>query len=127
MWSIPLPEPSLPVRVTVGDAYQPFRSAGEMLAEEVGFVLSTFTVMDTGPAVPAEFVALHETVNEPSLVNDWSTQPVSVAPPPWSTFHVRLTLPRYQPFAPSGVAGVSTGLMVGRHAKPGPARPGPVI
>src|SRR5581483_1118450 len=127
MWSMPLPEPSSPVSVKVGDAYQPFRSAGLNVPDETGFVLSTFTVTDTGPAVPAEFVAVHETVNEPSVVKDWSTQPVAVAPPPSSMFHVRLTLPRYQPCAPSGVAGSSFGLIGGRQKKPGPASPGPVI
>src|SRR5580765_1436976 len=127
MRSMPLPEPSFPVSVSVGDAYQPLWMPGDRVALEVGFVLSTLIVRVTGPAVPAEFVAVHETVNDPSVVKVRSTQPVSVAPPPSSTCQARLTSPRYQPFRPSGAGGVTVGLMVGRQKKPGPARPGPVI
>ena len=44
MWSIPEPAPSLPVSVTVGEAYQPFCSAGVICADELGGFRSTLTV-----------------------------------------------------------------------------------
>jgi hypothetical protein len=68
MWSIPEPAPSLPVSVTVGEAYQPFWIAGEICADEVGASRSTLTVSECAVSwLPALSVDQYWIVCEPSV------------------------------------------------------------
>src|SRR5689334_1697444 len=58
-----MPDGSAPVRVSVGDAYQPLRIAGVSTAVVTGAVMS-FTVSDSGIEIrlsPESFVARHST------------------------------------------------------------------
>ena len=75
-----MPDPtSTTLSVTVtGETYQsscPFGSSGDRTGFVSGGVESSLIVTVSGPAVPTEFVAVHDTVNVPSFAKSWSTQP----------------------------------------------------
>src|SRR3954453_18571154 len=128
MWSIPEPVPSLPVRVSVGEAYQPLRIPGVSVAVVVGVVWSPLTVIEcTSSTLPALSVDQYVTTCEPSVESVNGAVYVCAAPP--STVYcvdatpeppelsvagrVPCTGTRYQPFAPVGAAGDSDDVVVG--------------
>src|SRR3954452_10767824 len=110
MWSMPEPASSSPVSARLGGAYQPFRIAGVSVAVVTGAVASRFTVTVT-EVVPPSLVAEQVTGKVPSVVNVRSSQPEVESAS--ATVQSSATSVVHQPFAPSGVGGVSVYVTVG--------------
>src|SRR3954451_16854686 len=107
---MPDPVPSSPVRVSVGEAYQPSRIAGVSVAVVTGVFRSTLTVAVTD-VVPPSLVAAQVRLVIPSAVTVVSSQPVVESA--FATVQSTVTGTVHQPFAPSGVAGESVYVTAG--------------